>query len=79
MSPEHQHTLTTQLRGASRYTAVFSGDGEPQIAKAYGAVVEEEEPEAIAPIKCYRCNREMPRDRDRCMWCGQLLDPHAIE
>lgn len=64
---------------ASRYIAVFSGDGERQIAKAYGADVEEEEPDPIAPINCYRCNRDTPRDRNRCMWCGQLLDPQAME
>jgi hypothetical protein len=64
---------------AARYIAVFSGDGERQIAKAYGADVEEAEPDPIAPIECYRCHRETPRDRDRCMWCGQLLDPAAME
>ncbi len=64
---------------AARYIAVFGGESERQIAKAYGADVEEDEPDPIAPIECYRCKRETPRDRDRCMWCGQVLEPNAIE
>ncbi len=76
---ENHMGWTRGSRVASRYIAVFSGDGERQIAKAYRAVVEEEEPEPIAPVNCYRCNRETPHDRDRCMWCGQLLDPEAME
>ncbi|WP_254530438.1 tyrosine-type recombinase/integrase [Natrinema gelatinilyticum] len=64
---------------ASRYIAVFSGESEREIAKAYGADIEEDEPDPIAPTTCPRCNRETPRDRDRCMWCGQVLDPSAVE
>jgi hypothetical protein len=64
---------------AARYVSVFGSENERQIAKAYGAEIEESEPDPIAPIECYRCKRETPRDRDRCMWCGQLLDPAAIQ
>ncbi|MFB6134431.1 MAG: tyrosine-type recombinase/integrase [Halanaeroarchaeum sp.] len=64
---------------AARYVAVFGTENERQIAKAYGADVEESEPEPIAPVECVRCKRETPKDRDRCMWCGQLLTPEAIE
>lgn len=70
---------TRGSRVASRYIAVFGPENEREIAKAYGATVEDEEPDPIAPIECYRCRRETPRDRDRCMWCGQLLDVAAID
>ena len=70
---------TRGSRICSRYVAIFGTENERQIAKAYGADVEESEPDSIAPIECYRCKRDTPRDRDKCMWCGQLLDPAAIE
>lgn len=70
---------TRGSRVCSRYVSVFGSENERQIARAYGAEIEETEPDAIAPIECYRCKRDTPRDRDRCMWCGQLLDPAAIE
>lgn len=63
---------------AARYVAVFGGESEREIAKAYGAEVEEEEPDPIAPIDCPRCQRETPRDRDTCMWCNQALDQGAV-
>lgn len=64
---------------ASRYVAVFGTENERQIAKAYGADVEEDEPDPLAPIACPRCTRKTRRDLDRCIWCGQLLDPAAVE
>lgn len=63
---------------ASRYVAVFGTKKERQIAKAYVADVEEEEPDPLAPVERYRCKRETPRDKDRCMWCGQVLTPASI-
>ncbi|WP_436343973.1 tyrosine-type recombinase/integrase [Natronorubrum sp. FCH18a] len=62
---------------AGRYIAVFSGESEREIAKAYGADVEEDEPEPLVGVECPRCTRETPRHKDRCMWCGQLMDPAA--
>lgn len=64
---------------AARYVAVFGKESEREIAKAYGADVEEDEPDPLAPITCTRCTRETPRSEDRCMWCGQILDPAAVE
>lgn len=63
---------------AARYVAVFGGESEREIAKAYGAELEEEEPDPIAPVECPRCQRETPRDRDTCMWCNQALDQGAV-
>lgn len=63
---------------AARNVAVFGTENERQIAKAYGADVEDEEPEPIGPVECYRCEREMPRVKDRSMWCGQMLTPAAM-
>lgn len=76
---ENHMGWTRGSRVASRYIAVFGPENEREIAKAYGADVQETEPDPIAPIECYRCRRETPRDRDRCMWCGQLLEAKAIE
>lgn len=64
---------------AARYVAVFGKESEREIAKAYGADVEEDEPDPLAPVTCPRCTRETPRSEDRCMWCGQVLDPAALE
>ncbi|WP_306058544.1 tyrosine-type recombinase/integrase [Natronococcus wangiae] len=64
---------------ASRYVAVFGEESEREIAKAYGADVEKDEPEPLVGVECPRCTRETPRHEDRCMWCGQLLDPAAID
>lgn len=64
---------------AARYVAVFGTENERQIAKASGAEIEDEEPEPIAPVECYRCKRETPRSKDRCQWCGQVLTPAAVE
>lgn len=76
---ENHMGWTRGSRICSRYIAVFSGENEREIAKAYGADVQEAEPDPIAPRTCYRCRRETPRDKDRCMWCGQLLEPKAVE
>lgn len=76
---ENHMGWTRGSRVCSRYIAVFGGENEREIAKAYGADVAEVEPDPIAPISCYRCRRDTPRDRGRCMWCGQLLEPKAVE
>lgn len=64
---------------AARYVAIFGGDSEREIAKAYGAEISEDEDDPIAPIDCPRCQRETPRDQDCCMWCGQALSPEGVE
>lgn len=64
---------------ANRYIAVFGEESEREIAKAYGADVEEDEPEPLVGVECPRCTRESPRHEDRCIWCGQPLDPAAVE
>ena len=62
---------------ASRYVSVFGEDSDRQIAALHGKDVEHEEPEPIAPIECPRCSRENPRERDSCIFCGQVLDVEA--
>ncbi|ADD03645.1 integrase family protein [Natrialba magadii ATCC 43099] len=64
---------------ASRYIAIFSGESEREIAKAYGAEVQEDEPDPLVPIECPRCTRKTPRHKDQCAWCGQILEPGAVE
>ncbi len=61
----------------SRYVAVFQEESERQIAKAFGADVEEPETDDIAPVTCPRCQQETPSDRPMCMWCHQALTPEG--
>ena len=53
-------------------SAVRSGeDGEDVGADA------EEEIDPTKSIECPRCQKETPRDRGQCMWCGQALSPET--
>jgi len=63
---------------ASRYVSIFGEDSDREIAKLHGKDIELEEPDPIAPIECPRCGRENPRDRERCMFCQQVLDVEAV-
>lgn len=33
----------------------------------------------IGPVECPRCQRETPRDKVQCMWCGQAVSPKGVE
>ena len=33
----------------------------------------------IGPVECPRCQRETPRDKAQCMWCGQALSLEGVE
>lgn len=82
VNQSHIETHMGWTRGsdvAARYVSVFGTDSEREIARAYGADVEKSEPDPIAPLECTRCGRDTPRDKDRCMWCGQVTTPGAIE
>lgn len=61
---------------AARYIAVFGEDSEREIAMALGVDVGDDEPEPMGPVTCTRCGQETPRDKDRCVWCGQ---PRSVE
>ncbi|MDS0220865.1 site-specific integrase [Haloarcula sp. S1AR25-5A] len=62
---------------AARYIAVFGEESEREIAMALGVDVGDDEPEPLGPITCTRCDQETPRDKDRCVWCGQPLSLEA--
>ena len=65
---------------AARYIAVFDEANDRAIAKAHGVEVgEEESPDPIAPVPCYRCGNEIPRDEQFCGYCGQAQKQAAIE
>lgn len=64
---------------AARYIAVFDEANDREIARAYGADVEEDEPDPIAPLTCPRCQRNTPRNEPNCVWCGQSMDHKAVE
>lgn len=76
---EDHHGWTRGSKVAARYIAVFGDANDREIARAFGIDVQEEEPESISPVTCTRCQRETPRDRPACMWCGQVLTPKAAE
>lgn len=41
--------------------------------------VSEDEMAPIGPVECPRCQRETPRDKVQCMWCGQAVSPKGVE
>jgi len=61
---------------AARYIAVFGEQSSREIAMALGVDVGDDEPEPMGPVTCTRCEQETPRDKDRCVWCGQ---PRSVE
>ncbi len=65
----------------SRYIARFGPENESrQYASLHGKEITEEEGSGdLAPIECPRCDKETPRNRDLCVWCGQALDPSSAE
>jgi integrase len=59
-------------RVAAHYIAVFNTNSRLHIAKADGADVKlEEEQEPIVPVWCDHCQKQTPRHRDTCLWCGE--------
>ncbi|MBV0900182.1 tyrosine-type recombinase/integrase [Haloarcula salina] len=64
----------------ARYLARFGDDSlERSYAALHGVDVETDDHDEVAPITCPRCDRDTPRDRDRCMWCGFALSQEATE
>lgn len=66
-------------KAASRYIAIFAEESELETAKVWGKEVEEDEPDPMDPITCPRCEKETPRTKDLCVWCGQALEAGAAE
>lgn len=64
----------------ARYVAMFGPEGEEaRYAELMGLDVETEadRTQRIAPLACPRCGEDTPRGKDRCVWCGQLLEYSA--
>ncbi len=62
----------------SRYVAIFDEDVGDEYARLMGLDVAADDDDAdLAPLICPRCDKETPRDEDRCVWCGQPLTPDA--
>jgi len=76
---EEHHGWTRGSDIASRYIAVFDDASEREIARAHGLDVEADEPDAVGPIVCPRCEQKTPREKDACVWCGQVLSQTAAE
>jgi len=76
---EEHHGWTRGSDIASRYIAVFDDANEREIARAHGLDVEADEPDAVGPIVCPRCEQKTPREKDACVWCGQVLSQTAAE
>ncbi|MFB6202496.1 MAG: tyrosine-type recombinase/integrase, partial [Halorhabdus sp.] len=65
---------------ASRYVSVFAEESDRELARVYGAEIEEEaSDDEIAPLECPRCGKDTPREKPLCVWCGQALEPGAAE
>ncbi|WP_152040269.1 site-specific integrase [Salinigranum salinum] len=76
---ENHHGWKRGSKVAARYIVIFGSDSDRELAKAYGLEVDEEETEPIGPLSCPRCQRETPRHEEFCVWCGQALEPGAVE
>lgn len=76
---ERHHGWVRNSDEARRYIAVFSDDTAREVARAHGVDVSEDEMDPIGPVECPRCQRETPRDKIQCMWCGQALSPKGVE
>lgn len=76
---EDHHGWSRGSEVAARYISVFGEQNDREIARAHGVDVGADEPDPTAPIRCYRCSRETPRERDLCMWCGAATSQKAVE
>lgn len=82
MSQAHLEERMGWSRGSdvpARYISVFGKKSEIEFADIHGVDVSEEESEPLGPIECPRCTRETPREKDFCVWCGQAIEPGAME
>lgn len=83
MSQAHLEQRYGWVRGskvASRYVTIFGEDSERETAKVWGMELEkEDEPDPMDPLVCPRCEKDTPRERDLCVWCGQALEPGAAQ
>lgn len=76
---EDHHGWVRGSKVASRYVSVFSEDSERELARVYGKEVPDDDTDQIAPVTCPRCDKDTPREKDLCVWCGQALEPGAAE
>jgi len=76
---ERHHGWVENSDEARRYIVVFAEDTAREVARAHGVDVSEDEIDPIGPVECPRCQRETPRDKVQCMWCGQALSPKGVE
>jgi len=64
----------------ARYVGIFDEDVGDEYARLMGLEVAEDDTQGdLAPLACPRCDRETPRDEDRCVWCGQAVTPDAAD
>jgi hypothetical protein len=76
---EDHHGWTRGSDQAARYIAVFDDANQREIAKAHGLDIQEDEPDPTGPVSCPRCEQRTPREKDACVWCGQVLSKKAAE
>ena len=75
---EDHHGWQRGSEVAAHYVAVFGDANDRAVASAHGLDVQEDEPEPVAPLDCPRCQRETPRERPDCIWCGQPLSHESV-
>lgn len=76
---ENHHGWVRGSDEAARYIAVFGEETDREIARAHGLDVAADETDPIAPLVCRRCQRETPRDKPACVWCGQVTNQRGAE
>lgn len=64
----------------ARYVAIFDEDVGDEYARLMGLeVAADDDRQDLAPLVCPRCDKETPRDEDRCVWCGAAVRHGATE
>jgi len=76
---EEHHGWSRGSGTAAHYVAVFGDANDRAVAEAHGMEIDEtDDADPVAPLECPRCQRETPRERPDCMWCGQALSHESI-
>lgn len=74
---EDHHGWVRGSDAAARYIQVFGADTDREIARVHGVDVSDEEPDAVHPQRCPRCEASVEPHREFCAECNQALDREA--
>jgi site-specific recombinase XerD len=64
----------------ARYVGIFDADVGDEYARLMGLeVADDDGSDELAPVVCPRCDKETPRDEQRCVWCGHAVSHEAAQ